>query len=169
MPIALVIVPVIFAIYANTPSGVDLLTKENAEFELSANGDFLIFWAVLLFTCLVGSIELFQLVNKRDKIGLKILYFFLFLVLLVGIVASISRSLAIIRENYEIMTSSSFDEGYKTYILNNQSIFDNPIIRSKYFEVIPNTIIVIILSAIFAFKTGFSSEQEQIQEEQSNS
>jgi hypothetical protein len=62
------------------PSNLDVLTDANAKFEVERNADFLIFWAVLFFTCVVGIIELLQLFDPKAKqteelLLLSLLYF----------------------------------------------------------------------------------------------
>ena len=157
-----IFIPIItyYSIFTGTPINFDLLTPQNARNEVSSNENFLIFWSVLTFTCLVGLIELFQLIKNDDARRVKIPNFLLFLILVYGIVLSIDRTWNIIRENYAIMISGLLGRDYKQYARSNASIFDHPIVRDRIFEFILVLGTVLILSSIFALKIGLWSKKE---------
>ena len=127
------------------PSNIDALTQEGARLEVESNNDFLIFYAVLFFTCVVGTIELLPSFEEWVKKGSweKRLLSFLYAGLLFGMLFSISSSWRILRENHDIIFSGKLENGIKDYISANQTIFDH-LLDVRY-----EAIIKIIIASIF--------------------
>jgi len=151
-----VIIASYFLSQTRTPQRTDLLTPESAKFEISQNSDFIIYWVILFFTCVIGIVETFSVLRGSNSIQ-KFLLFLLYLGLLTGAICSVTRVFDIMRENHEILTKVYLGEDFKNfpqYITANQSFFDSDLFRSIGFEWGLTIGIIVGLNLIFCGLTG---------------
>ena len=123
-----------------------MLSKEDAKFLAETYREFIIFYAVLFFTCVVGIIELLPQVEKWTfDFGLRFWTFDLplcllyFLGFLLGIIISIHECFDIYRKSAKLTRSGQLGYGVKEYVKEHPTIIDHFILTKK------GTIIEVVL------------------------
>ena len=115
-----------------------LLSKEDARFKAETNRDFLIFWAVLFFSCVVAIIELLPQICRQSfavqklsaRIVMRVLrnkntyLSIIYFGLLFGIALSIYSGFKTYGESAELTFSGEIGEGYKHYVILHPSLYD---------------------------------------------
>jgi hypothetical protein len=92
--------------------------QNSGRYREEINRDYLIFWAVLFFTCLVGIIGLLSFIHENLSIELlgKFDVYVIYFVLLAGILLSFSRCVNIMREGKALTENGILGVGFREYV-----------------------------------------------------
>ena len=126
-----------------------------AKFEVESNHSFMIYWAVLLFTCVAGTIGLSQLIKPGLSPSIGVSMTLVYFGLLGGIILSMFRVFSIYRENHEILYEGKLGKKMQEYILNNQGILDRHRLTSWYFQALLSGIVAFTLELLYFGSIGF--------------
>jgi hypothetical protein len=121
------------------------LTPEEAKFETQNNVNFMLFWAVLFFTCIIGIIELIPSL-KVDEIRIverNCLVLF-YIILLGGIEFSVPRIWNLYRENFQITFCGKLGQNILEWVQSTPGTLDN-ILLNPLFEWICLSFVTIVL------------------------
>jgi len=130
---------------------------EEGKFLAETNRDFIIFWAVLFFTCIVGLIELLSELNRNAGKWLKLFVATLYFLLVVGIILSMSQCWNIYRVSYALTYNGKLGPEIENFIRANPSLIDQceqkyGILTNVCWEIFALTIVVIILVSLYCAK-----------------
>ena len=100
---------------------------ETARLIVEGNRDFLVFYIVLLFTCVMGIIELLPELNEFHckKTDLKVILTLMYLILVAGILFSTYQCWHVYRISYELTYSGKLGQELKRFATDNPSIIDD--------------------------------------------
>ena len=128
------------------------MSEETAKFVFSTSREFLIFWAVLFFTCLVGIIELLSEVKHPFNHSCCDCFIFaLYLGLVVGMVLSVFQCFQIV--NSSIQLNEFLPVDYQQYVESHRT-FSEQLVGSPYSMWIMILLIIVIFSGLYCCKTG---------------
>jgi len=98
--------------------------NESAKFKAEINRDFLIFWAIIFFTCITGIIALLQHLKTVQTGTERALFLILYFGLVLGVLVSMTTSWNIIRESQEFTRRGLLGLDFQQYMQKNKSMFE---------------------------------------------
>jgi predicted RND superfamily exporter protein len=135
--------------------------EESAKLILENNRDTMIFWAVLVFTCVVGIIGLLPEINSIKSLTLRAIIqqaclFIIYVALLAGMLYSVYRFLKIYGESRELALSGRLGREIKNKA-NNKSTYLDKFIDYKWrmpISILVIIIVIIVFSLLYLTKIG---------------
>jgi hypothetical protein len=123
------------------------LKPENAKMELQSNDNFLIFYAVLLFTFVTALLAITSILNmNKQTICEQHVLGSIYEGMCFGIVVCIIQFWTILRENDEIVNNTNLFPDLKQYYEGRGFMGKSPWILKKWFE------LIVILIVLFPFE-----------------
>lgn len=141
------------------PDVSTLITIEDAKFIAGINRDFIIFWAILFFTCVVGIIELLGHIddfikNRTHETLIAILYFSL----VAGIICSVFQAWNIYRINYALAYQTKLGLNIENFVRANPSAIDwfetnIQLLSNAWWELLILLLILTLFGSIYGVKS----------------
>lgn len=140
---------------SNKSSGnyAENLGKESAKMELQSNDNFMIFYAVLIFTFVTGILAIIGIFDKQT-IGEQTILGIIYEGMLFGISYSIWQIWIILRENYNIVYCTDLFPDLKAYYKGRGVVGRFHNLLSAWFEVASVLTVFVLFELLFLMEIG---------------